>query len=347
MKKIPFPSDLIAEWFLENRRDLPWRNRPSPYAVWISEIMLQQTQVSVVRGYFLKWMECFPTVSCLAEAPQEKVLKMWEGLGYYSRARNIHAAARYFVEKWEGKIPPDPEELKKVKGLGPYTIGAILSFAFHKKAPAVDANVARLLSRYFCIEEDISQPSARDRIWEIANAILPEKEPWVVMEGLIELGALVCKRLPQCGDCPLQETCSARKAGKQSALPLKKRPLSITHMQRAVFVIYCQGEFLLRKGSSGAVMADLYEFPYCEKKEDLGEYIKAHFPFPIEVKYALNEQTHSFTRYKVILFPMVWIALEKKSVPGYHWLSWEKMQSLPFSSGHRRILRDIHYEDFT
>ncbi len=180
MQKFPFEHQLLKKWFIEHKRDLPWRDSPSPYSIWVSEIMLQQTQASVVVDYFIRWMERFPTIRSLAESSLELVLKMWEGLGYYSRARHLHEAARYFLEQHEGNIPADREELEKVKGLGPYTIGAILSFAFHLRSPAVDANVARVLARYFCIEEDISprQSSARRwRIWEIAEQILPDEEP--------------------------------------------------------------------------------------------------------------------------------------------------------------------------
>lgn len=334
-------TQLLKEWFVEQKRDLPWRDAPSPYAVWISEIMLQQTQVSVVEDYFYRWMQRFPTVRALADASLEDVLKMWEGLGYYSRARHVHAAARYFCERHNGNIPSEREALEKVKGLGPYTIGAILSFAFHQRAAAVDANVARVLARFYCIEEDISQGDVRKKIWDIAESILPDEEPWMVVEGLIELGAMVCTRQPKCHLCPLRRGCTALRQEKQMSVPLKKKAKEITLIQRHVTVIHCNGEWLLKKGSPRGLMADLYEFPYFDKREELEAIMQERFAFPVKFEKTLDPQCHSFTRYKAHLFPTLWKALEKKSMPEYHWFSWEKMRGLPFSSGHRRILNNL------
>lgn len=340
MKKMPFETDKLKKWFAENKRDLPWRRLRSPYAVWISEVMLQQTQASVVVDYFHRWMERFPTIASLAEAPLDTVLKVWEGLGYYSRARYVHAAACHFLEKHGGEIPADRQELQKVKGLGPYTTGAILSFAFHKKAAAVDANVARVLSRYFCLEEDLVK--LQKRLWEIAEEILPEQEPWVVVEGLIELGAMVCGKDPKCAFCPIRKGCVAFHQGKQKSLPIKKKNKEITLLSRYVAVIYCDGHFLLKRGNKGKVMADLYEFPYFEGQEE----ITAAFPFAVFEK-ELQEQSHSFTRYRARLFPTLWRAMEKKEHPHYSWVEEKFMRTLPFSSGHRRILQDLEMHENT
>ena len=343
--KMAFDAQAVKEWFLEKKRDLPWRQNPSAYAVWISEVMLQQTQAAVVEHYFLKWMKRFPDVSSLAAASLEEVMKMWEGLGYYSRARHLHAAACHFVRQHAGEIPNNRQELEKIKGLGPYTIGAILSFAFRQKAAAIDANVARVLARYFCIEQDITLTQVRKRIWELAEDILPQKEPWLVMEGLIELGATVCKRRPECFKCPLKMHCRALQKGKELSLPIKKKPKPTIYLTRQVLVIHHNREFLLRKAAIGSVMADLYEFPYFEDKEDIAEHIKDYFPFPLVFEQALQEQSHTFTCYKAQLIPSVWKALEKKPLPDYHWIEWARVASLAFSSGHRRILNS--YENFT
>lgn len=342
MQKLPLDTEALKSWFQKEKRPLPWRECPTPYAVWISEIMLQQTQVSVVKDYFLRWMERFPTIESLASASQDEVIKMWEGLGYYSRARHLHQGAQFLVDHYGGQLPSTHEELSEIKGLGPYTIGAILSFAFHKKAAAVDGNVIRVLTRYFAIMDDIQQSSTKKNIWQIAEKILPDSDPWVIAEALIELGATICKREPSCGKCPLQKDCAARLKGLQQELPKKGKKVEITSLFRNVFVIVYEGKVLLQRGREGKVMAGLYEFPYADRMEK-------GFPFPFSAKKiaVLNEVEHHFTRYKVTLYPALWKALERIELPDYDWISWQKIKQYPFSSGHRRILKDLEHGHFT
>lgn len=337
MQKIPFDSDALKVWFQKTARDLPWRRDPTPYAVWVSEIMLQQTQVSVVEGYFTRWMERFPTIKHLASASLDEVIKVWEGLGYYSRGRNLHAAARLIVEKHQGSLPSTKEELSLLKGLGPYTVGAILSFAFHKKAPAVDGNVIRVLTRYFAITENVQKTSTLKKIWTLAEEILPESQPWLIVEGLIELGATVCKREPQCWACPLRAGCSAFKLEIQEELPKKGKRIEITSLEREVFVIVHEGDVLLKKGEEGKLMADLYEFAYVDRKG------KKDFPFPMIPKEIakLPEIKHSFTRFRVKLYPTLWSVEQKIEIPGHVWVACDELHKYPFSSGHRRILKNL------
>ena len=339
IQKFPFNSEELKNWFHESQRDLPWRKNPTPYGVWISEVMLQQTQVAVVQDYYLRWMARFPTVESLAAASLDEVIKMWEGLGYYSRARNLHSAAQFLMDHYEGILPASKGELSEVKGLGPYTIGAILSFVFHQKAAAVDGNVIRVLTRYFAIEEDVEKSSTKKRIWEIAEGILPDTEPWTVVEGLIELGAMVCKRDPDCEACPLQEGCAAFALGIQKELPKLKKKGGVTSFSRRVFVITHAGELLLKKGGAGKVMADLYEFPYVDEKEN-------SFPFSFAAKKikTLQEVEHSFTRFRVKLYPTLWRALERIELAEHDWIPWSALKRHPFSSGHRRILKNLELD---
>ncbi len=329
-----FNPESLRKWFFQVRRPLPWRENPSPYEVWVSEVMLQQTQVSVVIPYFTRWMTHFPTIPALAAAPIEKVIKVWEGLGYYSRARNLHIGAKFLTMNHQGELPNSSEALKKVKGLGPYTIGAILSFAFKNKAPAVDGNVLRVLSRFFAIEEPIDKGKTQKLIRELCFAMLPEKEPWIIMEGLIELGALVCQKKARCEECPLKENCLGK--SKVDLLPIKSRREKTIHLHRDVGIIYSDKEFLLRKGEQGKVMADLWEFPYFERGVNIGEALG----LPLNSIGPLKEVNHGFTKYKAFLYPHLYQA-ERIELSEYTWMHFDEMIKVPFSSGHRRILNAL------
>lgn len=332
--KREFPHLPLKLWFEENKRDFPWRGSPTPYAVWVSEVMLQQTQAAVVVPYFERWMARFPTLKSLATASIDEVIKLWEGLGYYSRARNLHAGANYIVDHFGGELPSDPELLAKVKGLGPYTIGAILSFAFHQKAVALDGNVARVISRFFCIED----PS---HFREKVKQILPDSEPWVMMEALIELGAKVCTRRPNCAACPLEGECQALYLGKVDLLPIKKKRPPITLLERDVLLIQHKDSFLVQRHLGKKVMSGLYEFPYVDKGVP---------PFyPGKFLRKLKPVSHTFTRYKSHLFPSIWIAEEKNEIEGFVWKEASELSKLAFSSGHRQILNQLleHYAHLT
>ena len=324
--------EALKKWFLEQKRDLPWRRDPSPYRVWVSEVMLQQTQVAVVVPYFERWMQKFPTIETLANAPLEEVMKAWEGLGYYSRARNLHAGAKKVVRDFGGELPPEREKLNQIKGFGLYTIGAVLSFAFHQKAAAVDGNVIRVISRFLGLHIDVSKKVPFEKA---TFSLLPEKEPWVVMEALIELGARVCQKKPKCTLCPLQNECLAFSRGIISLLPLKKKKEETIFLFREVAVILHAHQVLVRQEEVGKVMGGLYEFPYIEKggNWDLNLVVEEQQLLPI-VK-------HGFTKYRATLYPMLWKVKTPNPVSGFDWVSWDKVKTLPFSSGHRRILRHL------
>ena len=333
----------LKQWFLNNRRDLPWREETSAYRVWVSEIMLQQTQVSVVVPYFLRWMERFPTVERLAAAPIEEVIKEWEGLGYYSRARNLHEGAKQIVKNFNGQLPSEENKLKTIKGIGSYTVGAIRSFAFHEKAPAVDGNVMRVISRLFEIEGDITKKGTQQEIYEQVLKILPDFEPWIISEALIELGATICTKKPICNQCPLKKHCIAFKKGSWNRLPYKSTKTTITNLHRLVSVIIRGQYLLLRKGEKGKVMHDLHEFPYFEiqnenfEKETLQNLVRHSFSMEIEKIGYLNKEIHSFTRFKAHLYPEIFHTVQSCNIPEYHWYHFNEVDKLAFSSGHRRI----------
>jgi A/G-specific adenine glycosylase len=335
----------LIQWFHDNKRDLPWRENPNPYAVWVSEIMLQQTQVAVVIPYFLRWMSIFPSISALAEASLDSVIKCWEGLGYYSRARSLHAGARYIVDNYEGVLPTNPEALIKIPGIGPYTCGAILSFAFKQKAPAVDGNVIRVLTRFYNNHSDISKSTTIKEIWSTAAAILPDKEPWSFNEALIELGATICNRAPKCFQCPLNSSCKAYAENTVAELPFKSAKTQIEQLYRAVAVIKAENKLLVRRGAQGKLMSDLHEFPYFESKSPerdihwLSGNIRQTFGIDTKFNCDLPDIEHSFTRYRVKLFPAILTSKAAHHIDGYQWLSQKELEQLAFSSGHRRILQ--------
>lgn len=345
MYKINFKR--LKNWFLNERRDLPWRNNPNPYEIWVSEVMLQQTQVAVVIPYFERWMHRFPTVQSLANARLDEVIKLWEGLGYYSRARCLHEGAKFVVQHYQGQLPAEEEALKKIKGLGPYTIAAILSFAFHKRAAAVDGNVIRVLSRFFQIEEDITKNKTINHLREIALQILPDEESWIQNEGLIELGATLCKKKPNCLECPLRSDCKSYATGSVDRLPFKSTKFKTEYLYRSVPVIICDHKILIKRGQKGKIMSDLHEFPFFETNKNgwtakkLAEEVTQQLSLKIDLIDQLEVVKHSFTKYQVRLNPILFKCNNLNAVEGYMWLSYEVLKQLAFSSGHRRIFEQI------
>ena len=331
----------LNDWFQREKRDFPWRREPSPYAVWVSEVMLQQTQASVVIDYFERWMARFPSIEVLAKAPIEEVVKEWEGLGYYSRARALHEGARMVVQNYGGKFPSSREELAKIKGLGPYSIGALLSFAFHQKAAAVDGNVARVLSRHFLIEEDICKSQVQKRLRTLTEELLPEKEPWTIMEALIELGAQVCQKQPKCFFCPLQTSCLGFRTQRAPLLPFKGKKQLITPLSRSVAVIMHEDNVLIRQEKEGRVMGGLYEFPYFPKIDSLKKTLHDLFGEELSFEKHFPIVKHSFTRYRAELFPSLWKCARKDFKGDWSFVSLRDAKKLPFSSGHRRILQHL------
>jgi A/G-specific adenine glycosylase len=264
--KAYFSRELLT-WYRRIKRDLPWRMNQDPYRVWVSEIMLQQTRVDTVIPYYERFMSKFPTVRALAEAPEPEVLKCWEGLGYYSRARNLQAGAREVVERYGGVVPDDKTAVAGLKGVGPYTTGAIMSIAFNRPEPAVDGNVMRVLSRYFCLEEDIAKPATRIGIEKLATSLIPEGAAGDFNQALMELGALVCTpKAPSCLPCPVMEHCAARLAGRETELPIKTKAKPPRPEKRAAVIIagtgIYEGKILVRQRPETGLLAQMWELPH-------------------------------------------------------------------------------------
>lgn len=338
----------LRRWFVSEKRTLPWRGTPSPYAVWVSEIMLQQTQVSVVLPYFERWMRLFPTIEALATASEEAVLKAWEGLGYYSRARNLQTGAQWVVDQHQGNLPSNEAALTAIKGIGPYTAGAIRSFAFHQKAAAVDGNVLRVLARYFHIDADISLSKTMKTIHQLASAILPDDEPWVIVEALIELGAVICGKKAKCKICPLKGSCLSYRHGDVERIPFKSKKTQIQKIFRSVAIITTDTRHIfVKRVESGQIMSGLHEFPYFESgpsglsQAALERRIQEEFGLGVTFCRNLEPVKHSFTRYHATLFPIQFHCTNIGQLATDHWLSQEELKRTAFSSGHRRILQNF------
>jgi A/G-specific adenine glycosylase len=302
-----FRKDLL-DWFSAEQRQLPWREDSDPYKVWVSEIMLQQTRVDTVIPYFLNFISKFPTIEALASADEEAVLKAWEGLGYYSRARNLQSAVREVRDTYGGVVPSEPKEISKLKGVGPYTAGAILSIAYGIPEPAVDGNVMRVLSRILTIWEDIAKPSSRRVFEEAVRKLISHENPSWFNQSLMELGALICTPTsPSCLLCPVREHCTAFHEGVQDSLPVKTKKKSVKKLQMAAVVLKTDdGKYLIHKRPSKGLLANLWEFPNFEvdqfgsQRKQLEKYLHEEYNVEAEIENGL------LTKIEHVFSHLVW-----------------------------------------
>jgi A/G-specific adenine glycosylase len=264
-------SNSLQRWYLQNKRDLPWRNTVNPYPIWLSEIMLQQTRVAQGLPYFIAFTESFPTVLDLAKADEEQVLKLWQGLGYYSRARNMHKTAQIIAFELEGNFPNNYKELLKLKGIGEYSAAAIASFAFNEVVPVVDGNVFRVLSRYFDIETDIASSGAKKEFTGIANKLIPSDNPALFNQAIMEFGALQCiPKNPNCSTCIFKDSCAALQKKKVAELPVKLKKTKVTNRYFNYLIFLDNyGNTLINKRIEKGIWHNLYEFPIIESEEEL------------------------------------------------------------------------------
>ncbi len=258
----------LLTWYRENKRDLPWRRTKDPYAIWLSEVMLQQTRVDTVIPYYDRFLSAYPTVHSLAEAPLEDVLTEWSGLGYYRRARTLHAAANQLSKERGGIFPREASELREIVGIGPYTAGAVASIAFDTAAALVDGNVIRVFARIFAVNDDVRKPAGVARIWKLAEDLVPKKNAGDWNQALMELGATVCTpRAPRCLLCPVNDLCEARKQGRENDLPILEAKKAPRAWSRAAVVIERNGEVLLTKRRGDRLFGGMWEPPAVDADE--------------------------------------------------------------------------------
>lgn len=318
LRKIP---GSLVEWFRANKRELPWRNHPAAYQVWVSEIMLQQTRVEAVKPYYERFLQALPDVRALAEAEEDQLLKLWEGLGYYNRVRNMQKAARQIMVDYHGEFPSDYEEIRSLKGIGSYTAGAISSFAFGLPKPAVDGNVLRVVSRITGSDEDIMKQSVRKKMEELLERVIPKEEAGDFNQGLIELGAIVCvpNGEPKCNMCPVQGWCAAHARGCELELPVKKKAAA-RRIEKRTVIIFRDGETRgIRRRPDQGLLAGLYELPNLEGHLSADEVIAYSSKIglaPIRIR-SLGKAKHIFSHVEWHMTGFaVWVdELEKTSMP--------------------------------
>lgn len=289
----------LVEWYCKNRRELPWRNINDPYRIWVSEIMLQQTRVEAVKPFYARFLEVLPTVSDLANVDEDKLLKLWEGLGYYNRVRNMQKAAQQIMVEYGGEFPRDYEQIRKLTGIGNYTAGAISSFAFGIPKPAVDGNVLRVISRITGSYEDIMKASTKTKVEEELANVIPKDAACDFNQGLIELGAIVCvpNGAPKCDVCPLAHLCYAKENGVQGELPVKSKAKARKLEKKTVFIFKDGENVAIRKRPSMGLLAGLYELPNIEgvlSQEEALAYSRSIGLAPLRIK-ALGEAKHIFS----------------------------------------------------
>ena len=302
-----FPDKLLV-WYVDHARDLPWREMSDPYAIWVSEIMLQQTRVTTVIPYFERWMERFPSLEILAESTQEEVLILWEGLGYYRRARALHRAARVVAEAYGGEIPRDAKTLQKLPGIGRYTAAALASIAFGQDEPALDGNIRRVLSRYFNVTDPIHTSVGENRLWSLVEEYLPQGEASAYNQALMDLGALIClPKNPTCSHCPLRCGCQAKALDLQEERPVRKKKASIPHHTVTAAVIFQNGNVLLARRSQDGLLGGMWEFPGGKQESGeslsdcLAREIKEELGVAIQVGEMLGVFNHAYTHFRVTL----------------------------------------------
>ncbi|MGJ7918936.1 A/G-specific adenine glycosylase [Neobacillus sp. LXY-4] len=351
--QIAFQADLI-NWFEVEQRQLPWRENQDPYRIWVSEIMLQQTRVDTVIPYYNRFIKQFPTIKTLAEADEEKVLKAWEGLGYYSRVRNLHAAVKEVHEHYGGQVPNSPKEIASLKGVGPYTAGAILSIAFGLPEPAVDGNVMRVLSRILLITEDIAKPSVRKIFEQAVRTIISYENPSYFNQALMELGALICTPTsPSCLLCPVRDHCHAFSEGVQDQLPVKtkKKRERLVSIVSAVLSNH-EGKLLIHKRPKEGLLANLWEFPNVEthltfknEKQHLMKSLQEKFMVEAVIGDYLGQIDHVFSHLEWNIHVYKGnMTTEVEESPELRLVSLDELSEYAFPVSHQKMLK--MYLDF-
>jgi A/G-specific adenine glycosylase len=339
----------LIQWYNQIKRPLPWRLNSDPYKIWISEIMLQQTRVDQVTPYFLRFIETFPSVERLASANQHDVLMLWEGLGYYSRARNMHDSAKRIVSEFDGKIPDNWDDVISLKGIGNYTAAAVLSIAYNQKYAVVDGNVIRLITRYLGIQDDVRLATVKNQVQEFVNEQIPVESPSEFNQAMMELGSLVCiPKKPKCDECPVQLTCNGYQTARTSTIPYKSPAKKVPHYNIVVGVIENQnGDILIAKRPDDAMLGGLWEFPGGKVKDEESEIETLHREIFEELSIRVDKEerffevNHAYSHFKITL--VAYKCRLSEGVPEpvasseIKWVSIDELMKHPFPKANRKL----------
>jgi A/G-specific adenine glycosylase len=348
-RSLTFQPDLLA-WYDRAAADLPWRRTQDPYHVWLSEIMLQQTQVETVIPYFERFLAAFPTVQALADAPLDNVLKLWEGLGYYSRARNLHRAAQMIAHDMGGVNPTTAEGWQQLPGIGRYTAGAIASIAFGEVAPVLDGNVIRVFSRLLDLEADETQNDTKNQLWQQAENWMPDTRPGDYNQALMELGRTICKpRNPLCGQCPIREYCLAYQHGTQDERPVKTPRAVTPHYDVAAGIIWNKNnKLLIAQRPLEGLLGGLWEFPGGKQEPDeslpecLQRELREELAIEVRVGELFTVVRHGFTHFRITLhaFTCQYISGPPQSigVRDWAWVTVDQLDRYSFGKADREII---------
>jgi A/G-specific adenine glycosylase len=344
----------LLTWAEISLRDLPWRQVRDPYRVWVSEIMLQQTRVETVIPYYLRWMKQFPTIDALSRADLGEVLKAWEGLGYYARGRNLHRAAQIVVQEHGGQLPASREPLLALPGIGPYTVGAILSLAFDQDAAVLDGNVRRVLSRLFAIDDAPREPTTRARLWALAEMLVPEGRAGRFNEALMDLGATVCiPRGPHCGLCPLNAVCRAYALGDPEGYPPRRRRTPTPHYDVAAGVIWHDERLLIAQRPLDGLLGGLWEFPGGKRQSGetlpqcLQRELREELDIEVEVGERLTVIRHAFTHFRITVYAFECRYLSRGDpkavgVQAWRWVTLPELDDFALPVVDRKIAAVVH-----
>jgi len=346
-------GERVLSWYAHHQRDLPWRKTRDPYHIWVSEVMLQQTQVETVIPYYHRFLRQFPTLVALAEAPLDDVLKAWENMGYYARARNLHAAAKRVLKNFKGEIPKTREGLMSLPGIGPYTAAAILSIGFDSPLPAVDANARRVITRLFAVQEPLGQAVTTGHVWDLAKQLMPRERAGYFNQGLMDLGATLCTfQKPKCALCPVRTLCKAYRKGLQEVLPLTKKRGPIPHCHWTAGVITDQdGHVLITQRPNKGLLGGLWKFP--GGRQIPGEGLKACLLREIEAEVGITVRVgkgaaqikHVYTHFRMTLH--AFHCAHRNGTPAalgcrdWRWTTTSGFDDVAFSKADRKIIQAL------
>jgi A/G-specific adenine glycosylase len=348
----PFAPRLL-QWYDRHAADLPWRADSDPYRVWLSEIMLQQTQVETVKPYYRRFLGTYPSVAALAAAPLADVLKLWEGLGYYSRARHLHQTAQIVAQQMNGQFPATADDLRKLPGIGRYTAGAIASIAFGQAVPVLDGNVIRVFARLTDLADDVTQPTTQAKLWELAESWLPAERAGDYNQALMELGRTICKpRHPLCAQCPLQTDCRAYANGTQAERPVKAKKAPTPHYDVTAGIIWNDtGQVLIAQRPPDGLLGNLWEFPGGKREpgESLPDCLRRELREELGIEVEVGELfvvvQHGFTHFRITLHAFTCRYLngepQRLGVQAWAWVTPDELSAYAFGKADREVIRAL------